>query len=910
MKPRRRILAADLFCGAGGTSTGLALACQDLGVDVDLVALNHWDRAIETHEQNHPGARHICKSLHEVDPRKVVPGGYLDILVASPECFPAGTLILTATGLRPIEDVRVGQSVLTHQGRWRPVVRVQHRDADGLVRVSGQGHTPGILTTANHRFYVRPSEERWHNELRRYRRDKDPADWTPAVELGGGESYWSTPIDLEPLAAPAVPDAFGKDPENAWWIIGRWLGDGSLSFGRNQEVVISCGYDELDELTEALDRSGAAWRCYRKRTALNFTLWNKEARDWLDTHFGHGAAGKELPAWALTLPADHRRALLDGYVSADGHIGQRRVMVETVSRKLALGARLLAEGLGCRAGLYLRDQHATVVEGRVVNVLPVWRVAWERTPTAREAFTERGHAWARIRQVTPTPGPACVFNLEVEEDHSYVAEGIVVANCTHHSIARGGRPVNDQMRMSAWQVVDWLAALYVQTVLIENVREFRDWGPVGRNGKPIKSQKGETYQAFLAAIRSLGYRLEERIVNAADHGDPTTRERLFIVGRRGRRPIHWPAPSHFPSELLGPKWRSAREAVVDWSLKGESIFNRTRPLSPNTMARIYAGLRKFGGVEFVVPVNHGKKKGMGRERTVDRPLPTLTAKRNQYLVEPLLVRLNGTTPDAIRRSAKPVSEPAPTVVASGRHLGVVEPFLIGAGGPQRAGQPESLDKPVGTVLTRNHRGLVEPFVVPFFGEAPGQKPRTHSVDGPLPAVTSHGAGGVVEPFVLPLLGIGRGNAPRRIDRPVPTITSRGGGHVVEPMIVQVAHGSGGGRGNGSRVRSAMAPLFTLTANGTSMVFLLKYNRTGGARSVDAPVDTLTAKARYALVEIQGEQYLLDVRFRMLQIHELARAMGFPEGYKFAGTREQQVRQIGNAVAVNTAKALCRSILTE
>src|SRR5574341_390255 len=117
---------------------------------------------------------------------------------------------------------------------------------------------------------------------------------------------------------------------------------------------------------------------------------------------------------------------------------------------------------------------------------------------------------------------------------------IASPECTHHSIARGGRPINDQFRVSAWHILRWVEVLRVETVLIENVREFQNWGPVGVNGRPIQRLKGETYHAFLSALRSLDYSVEDRVLNAAYYGDATTRERLFIIARRGRKPIRWP----------------------------------------------------------------------------------------------------------------------------------------------------------------------------------------------------------------------------------------------------------------------------------------------------------------------------------------------------------------------------------
>ena len=145
--------------------------------------------------------------------------------------------------------------------------------------------------------------------------------------------------------------------------------------------------------------------------------------------------------------------------------------------------------------------------------------------------------------------------LEGIEPRRVVPDGrldLLVASpeCRHHSRARGGRPTSDQQRASAWSILRWAETLYVRTMVIENVPEFSTWGPVNRHGQPIRHRAGETYRAFLSALRSLGYRVDARVLTAADYGDPTTRRRLFVVADRERRP-EWPAPTHAPRKA-GP----------------------------------------------------------------------------------------------------------------------------------------------------------------------------------------------------------------------------------------------------------------------------------------------------------------------------------------------------------------------
>jgi len=258
-------------------------------------------------------------------------------------------------------------------------------------------------------------------------------------------------------------------------------------------------------------------------------------------------------------------------------------------------------------------------------------VAINHWPTAIATHTAN-HPWARhicarVEEIRP-----CEV-VPRGRLHLLVAS----PECTFHSIARGGRPIEDQKRVPAWGVIQWAQELYIDNIIIENVPEFIRWGPLGANGKPLKSKVGETYQAFLQALRSLGYRVEERVLCCADYGDATTRKRLFIVATRKGAPT-WPLPSHsrqktassqasmFPGSNVKP-WRPARE-IIDWALKGENIFTRRKPLAEKTLKRIAAGMKKINGLDiepFLVMFY-----GTNKTRSIERPLPTVTANRRAH----------------------------------------------------------------------------------------------------------------------------------------------------------------------------------------------------------------------------------------------------------------------------------------
>lgn len=347
--------------------------------------------------------------------------------------------------------------------------------------------------------------------------------------------------------------------------------------------------------------------------------------------------------------------------------------------------------------------------------------------------------------------------------------------CTNHSVARGGRPINDQSRASAWLILKWLQELYVESILIENVPEFREWGPLGADGKPLKSKKGDLFRQFIATLKSLGYAVEYRILNAANYGDPTTRQRLFIVGRRGRnKAISWPAQTHAPTHRTGTlfgelrPWRPARE-ILDWSIPSRSIYRRRKPLAENTLQRILAGTQKFKWPEpFIVVL----RRHMAA-RSIDEPLPTLTAGGTHLgLCEPFMVPMNRNK-DRLRS----VEEPVQTVTATSSDIGLVEPFITTVSHGQDKSRCRSIDDPLPTVTGANDHAVVQPFTMKF-DHAGSNNGRARSIDSPLPTITTKNGLGIVQPFLTKFYGTG---GVACVDDPLDTVTARDRFGLCEPV---------------------------------------------------------------------------------------------------------------------------------
>lgn len=450
--------------------------------------------------------------------------------------------------------------------------------------------------------------------------------------------------------------------------------------------------------------------------------------------------------------------------------------------------------------------------------------------------------------------------------HLIVPEGyldLLMASptCTHHSVARGGKPTSDQQRSDPWHIITWLTELRVKRMIIENVWEFTGWGPVDvRTGKPIKARKGEYFHAWIEVIRKLGYEPEWRKLNAADFGDATTRQRFILMARSDRKIVSWPIPTHMrkadgklsllPS--LKP-WKPARE-IIDWKIKGKSIFNRKKPLAPKTLARIHAGAVKFGW-----------------------PEPFLVILRNHM-------------------AGQSVDQPLPTIAANGTHIGLAQPMILSR---QGGGAARSLSEPTPTQTAKHSHVLVSPY----YGSGSGEtcKPATE----PLDTITSKARFGIV----VPVTHSQSDAPPRSIDDPIPTMTTAKGGEFA--IVMPVTH-----HGKADRSRDVSEPLPTVTgANRGELAFITAQHgeRPGQAprvHDIGQPAPTIAASGHVDLIEGTAE---FDILFRMLEPHELAAAMGFnsdDESYDFAGTKTEKIKQIGNAVSVSKMKACVGAIMAD
>lgn len=397
--------------------------------------------------------------------------------------------------------------------------------------------------------------------------------------------------------------------------------------------------------------------------------------------------------------------------------------------------------------------------------------------------------------------------------------------------------------------------------MLENVEEFRTWGPLNRRHHPVKNKQGKTFERLVRQLEELGYEVQFKELVAADYGAPTMRKRFFMIARCDGKSIIWPEPTHAPADSEEVKAGLLKPYVgaytqLDFSLPCPSIFDTSeeikekygiravRPLAPKTMERIARGLKKFviGNPEpFIIQCNHS---GNRRPNDIREPMPTITGKHGYGVVEPTLA-----------------------------------PIIDKAYGGNYHGNGSRADEPIDTITTVDHNRLVVPTLIQYHSETSQGEVRGQTIEEPIMTVDGSNRYGLVTSFLSKFYKTGIGQDERE---PLHTVTTSAG-HFGE-------------------VRA----------------FLIKYYGDATGQDIEQPLDTVTTKDRFGLVTIEGVDYqIVDIGLRMLEPRELYGCQGFPEDYiidhDYTGKtypRTEQVRRCGNAVCPPIPAALVRANLPE
>lgn len=466
-------------------------------------------------------------------------------------------------------------------------------------------------------------------------------------------------------------------------------------------------------------------------------------------------------------------------------------------------------------------------------------------------------------------------------------------DCKHFSKAKGGKPKDKNIRGLAWVALRWAGLVRPRVIMLENVEEFKTWGPLNRRHHPIKSKQGYTFNKFVQQFSELGYDVQFKELIAANYGTPTMRKRFFMIARCDGKPIVWPKPTHAPADSEEVKAGLLKPYVgaytqIDFSRPCPSIFDTSeeikekygiravRPLAIKTMERIARGLKKFvidNPEPFIIQCNHG---GERRPNDIREPMPTITGKHGYGIVEPTLAPYMGTN--------------------TTNHPG------------------GNCKDPIHTITTGNQQCLISPTLIQYHSETVKGEVRGQTIEEPIMTVDGSNRYGLVTSFLHKYYDGGYKGAGENIENPLPTVTAWDHNSVVIANLIQMNNHCDG--------RDMRDPIPTITAGdghfGEVRTFLIKYYGQGTGQDINEPLDTVTSRDRFGLVTIDGTDYqIVDIGLRMLEPRELYGCQGFPADYiidhDYTGKtypRSEQVRRCGNAVCPPIPAAMVRANLPE
>lgn len=495
--------------------------------------------------------------MTKVDWRKY--RGTADIVVGGSPCFPAGTLVLTSERLKPIEEVKAGDMVLTHRNRWRRVLSVGSKQSDTII-LRGQG-VNSLECTANHPFLSDEKHPVWDTASRSYKRHlTGEPTWVQASAMEG--RFWlNLNASVELLPVPTCEENTANRTTfdlNApfFYFVGRWLGDGwaNIHMRRNRvnspmkRTYVCCSRDSAEDLESKLSDTGLHWGRSEQGTVTRFTCSSTALYDWLVGNFGVHAEGKNLPAWVFGMNREWREQLFLGYMESDGMRAGNGYSSTSINRRLCIGMKMLASGLGYAVSMIrtVNKRSQCVIDGRRVNERPYYRLQYTKHP--RSAVMEQDGFWGLVRGKSEGRRNITVYNMEVEDDHSYTADGIAVHNCQAFSIAGLRKALDDPRGQLMLEYLRACHEIDPEWIVWENVPGV------------LFADKGRAFGSLLAGVAELwpDGGAAWRVLDAQFYGVAQRRRRVFLVvnTRDWRRA----APVLFERESLQWDYPSSREA--------------------------------------------------------------------------------------------------------------------------------------------------------------------------------------------------------------------------------------------------------------------------------------------------------------------------------------------------------------
>ena len=512
------------------------LALNRLGIDYDLVGWSEIDpAAIKAHNALFPQyEERNYGDISKIDWSQVPD---FDLFTYSSPCFVEGTLVFTKSGLKRIEEVTENDYVLTHTNTYQKVVTPMVKNHKGEMFNIKAMCFDNLDCTPEHPFYVREMYRKGHKAIRTFR---DPI-WKQAKDLTK-KDYLGVAINTESKLPEwnGVEDNRWGHHKNSnklselftnnsfWYLMGRYIGDGwkkniqNTSFG----VIICCNDSDRDllSLEKAITDCGFNYTRIKERTVNKLQITSKELYEFVG-RYGYYAYGKKIDGETLNLPVEYLKSFIEGYLASDGSYIEKPKLykINSISRELIYGiAQCVAKVYHTPYKIYYQkraDKHT--IEGRVVNQSPQWQIVWKTEKGKQDqAFYEDGYIWCPIRKIETFDADCEVYNMEVENDESYTANGCIVHNCTDFSNAgaqAGGEEGSGTRSSLLWECRKTILAKKPKYLLFENVKAL------------VSDKFLYLFEKWCKELESYGYVNYYQVLNSKDYGVPQSRERIFMV---------------------------------------------------------------------------------------------------------------------------------------------------------------------------------------------------------------------------------------------------------------------------------------------------------------------------------------------------------------------------------------------
>ena len=484
--------------------------------------------------------------ITKVDETQLKP---FNMICGGSPCFVKGTNILTNTGYKEIENIKVGDVVYTKDGNWKKVLRVGSDGEKSVYQLSAMGILP-LICTSNHPFWVRNKTATWNNDLRRYEYSFDTPKKLHLSDMSCERKLRSY------IGIPIIKDRYNDlytISDELLWLAGRYVADGHISEG----IVLSIGKSKIDDFKDVK----LHYRKYKNTQSCYRIVFNKtsELYDIITRYnFGNHAINKTIPIEFLELPKEKLKVFLDGYMRGDGcTINENKIsQATTMSRSLAETLVLAVQKVyntGCRIYFTSRPDKY-IIENREVNQHDTYMIRFMNYCEKQSYFVDEECIWYPIKKIEEY-GKSVIYNIEVADDHTYIANGAMVFNCQDFSVAGkqvGSRWVCKHCVDNDGNPYEYnpLTVHYSQrdkcpkcgstdidksrsSLLVEWLRVIRAnkpaWG-IYENVKNIVGKKfKETFDMFVNELHEYGYNTYFQVLNAKNYGIPQNRERVYLI---------------------------------------------------------------------------------------------------------------------------------------------------------------------------------------------------------------------------------------------------------------------------------------------------------------------------------------------------------------------------------------------